>query len=153
MGRLLMDIVQIADADKIKLMNLLLIADEQESMINKYLHRGKLYALYDGDLKSICVVTEESRGVFELKNIATDPKYQRMGYGQKLIFYLFEIYKDLGTTLFVGTGDSPKIINFYQKCGFVYSHSVKNFFVDNYDHPMFEDGKQLIDMIYLKKDL
>jgi GNAT superfamily N-acetyltransferase len=134
-------------------MNLLLIADEQESMINKYLHRGKLYALYDGDLKSICVVTEESRGVFELKNIATDPKYQRMGYGQKLIFYLFEIYKDLGTTLFVGTGDSPKIINFYQKCGFVYSHSVKNFFVDNYDHPMFEDGKQLIDMIYLKKDL
>jgi len=126
-----MDIVQIADADKKKFMNLLLIADEQENMINKYLYRGKLFALYEGDLKSVCVVTEESKGVFELKNIATDPKYQRMGYGQKLIFYLFEVYKDLGTTMLVGTGDSPKTINFYQKCGFAYSHSVKNFFVDN----------------------
>jgi GNAT superfamily N-acetyltransferase len=148
-----MDIVQITDADKKNFMNLLLIADEQENMINKYLYRGRMFALYEGDLKSVCVVTEESRGVFELKNIATDPKYQRMGYGQKLIFYLFEVYKDLGTTMFVGTGDSPKTINFYQKCGFVYSHSVKNFFVDNYDHPMFEDGKQLVDMIYLKKYL
>lgn len=28
--------------------------------------------------------------------------------------------------------------------------NIKNFFIDNYDHPMFEDGKQLVDMVYLK---
>lgn len=52
----------------------------------------------------------------------------------------------------VGTGDSPLIIAFYEKCGFTRSHIIPNFFIDNYDHSMFENGKQLIDMIYLKKD-
>lgn len=148
-----MNIVQIDNTERHKFMDLLLIADEQESMINKYLYRGKMFCLYDNGLKAVCIVTEEDNSIFEIKNIATNPNYQRMGYGQKLIFYLFDYYKGLGTTMFVGTGDSPMTIHFYQKCGFVYSHLVKNFFVDNYDHPIFENGNQLIDMIYLKKDL
>ena len=53
----------------------------------------------------------------------------------------------------VGTGDSPLTIPFYEKCGFVRSHSVKNFFADNYDHPIYEGGVQLKDMIYLRKQL
>ena len=48
-----------------------LLADEQESMIDRYLERGELFALYDNDLKSICVVTEESPDTCELKSIAT----------------------------------------------------------------------------------
>ena len=54
--------------------------------------------------------------------------------------------------MFVGTGDSPLTIPFYEHCGFIISHRVENFFVENYDHPIFEAGKQLIDMVYLKKD-
>lgn len=41
-------------------------------------------------------------------------------------------------------------IAFYKNCGFVYSHRIPNFFTDNYEHPIFEAGKQLKDMIYLK---
>lgn len=52
--------------------------------------------------------------------------------------------------MLVGTGDSPITISFYKNCGFVYSHRIPNFFIDNYDYPIFEDGKQLKDMIYLK---
>ena len=48
------------------------------------------------------------------------------------------------------TGESEKTISFYKNCGFVYSHTVKDFFINNYDHEMFEGGKQLRDMIYLK---
>ncbi len=44
-------------------------------------------------------------------------------------------------------------IPFYEKCGFIYSHSIKNFFTDNYDHPIYEAGTQLIDMIYLQKKI
>jgi hypothetical protein len=54
--------------------------------------------------------------------------------------------------MFVGTGDSPSILSFYEHCGFILSHSVKNFFTDNYDHPIYENDIQLVDMIYLKKD-
>jgi hypothetical protein len=53
--------------------------------------------------------------------------------------------------MLVGTGDVPSALSFYKKCGFAESHRIQNFFTDNYDHPMFEDGKQLVDMVYLKR--
>lgn len=55
--------------------------------------------------------------------------------------------------MLVGTGETPAILSFNESCGFEKSHRVKNFFTDNYDHLMFEDGIQLVDMIYLKKIL
>lgn len=54
--------------------------------------------------------------------------------------------------MFVGTGDVPSALGFYRKCGFSESHRVKNFFTDNYDHIMIEDGIQLVDMVYLKRE-
>ena len=149
-----MELVKINDSDKTKYMDLLLIADEQVSMIEKYLYRGEMFALYDDDeVKVICVVTQEQSGVYELKNIVTVPKYQRKGYGQYLISLIADYYKEAGSELYVGTGDSPMTLDFYEKCGFIKSHIVKNFFVDNYDHPMYENGQQLVDMIYLKRQL
>ncbi len=53
----------------------------------------------------------------------------------------------------MGTGDSPLTIPFYKKCGFTYSHKIENFFIDYYDHPIFEMGVQLKDMIYLQRKL
>ena len=146
-----MEIIKIMDGDKTKYMELLLIADEQVSMIEKYLYRGDMFALYDDDVRAICIVTQEQSGVYEIKNIVTVPKYQRKGYGQHLISFIIDNYKTSGNVLYVGTGDSPMTLNFYEKCGFDKSHIVKNFFVDNYDHPIYEDGKQLVDMIYLKR--
>ena len=148
-----MEIVKIIDSDKTKYMELLLIADESESMIEEYLYRGEMFALCDDDVKAICVVTQEQPGVYEIKNIVTVPEYQRKGYGQQLISFIADYYKNSGSELYVGTGDCPTILNFYEKCGFEKSHVVKNFFIDNYDHPMYEDGQQLVDMVYLKRHL
>ncbi len=130
--------------------DLLLLADEQENMIDKYLERGEMFVLDDNGVKAECVVTKEADGVYELKNIAVMPDFQRKGYGKRLIDFLFSHYTDCNTML-VGTGDVPSTLSFYQKCGFAESHRIHNFFTDNYDHPMFEDGKQLVDMVYLKR--
>lgn len=148
-----MEVVKIADNDKANYMELLLIADEQISMIEKYLYIGDMFALYDDDVKAVCVVTEEEYGIYEIKNIVTVPKYQKKGYAKNLISYIADYYKESGKQLFVGTGDCPGILKFYEKCGFFKSHVVKNFFTDNYDHPMYEDGIQLVDMVYLKREL
>jgi ribosomal protein S18 acetylase RimI-like enzyme len=148
-----MEIVKISDSDKTKYMELLLIADEQVSMIEKYLYRGDMFALCDDDVKAICIVTQEQTGVYEIKNIVTVPEYQRKGYGQHLISFIADYYKKSGNELYVGTGDNPMILHFYEKCGFEKSHIVKNFFIDNYDHPRYENGQQLVDMIYLKRHL
>lgn len=148
-----MKIVKIADNDKTKYMDLLIIADEQINMIEKYLYRGDMFALCDDDLKALCVVTEEGPGVYEIKNMVTVPRYQRQGYGSKLISCIVDSYKDKGKDLYVGTGDVLGTLHFYETCGFERSHIVKNFFTDNYDHPIYEDGKQLVDMVYLKRRL
>lgn len=147
-----MNIVKI-EVNKKQYMNLLILADEQESMIDRYLERGTMYALDDNGIKAVCVVTDEGNGVLEIKNIAVAPEYQHRGYGRKLIDFLVSEYKDKYSILQVGTGDSPLTVPFYEKCGFEKSHTVKNFFTDNYDHPIFECGKQLIDMIYFKLSL
>ncbi len=138
---------------------MLLLADEQEDMIDKYLPGGDMFALYDddlkndNDLKSVCVVAPIDSDTCELKNIATYPEYQGKGYGRALINFISDFYKNDYKTMLVGTGETPTILSFYESCGFEQSHRVKNFFTDNYDHPMFEGDIQLVDMIYLKKDL
>jgi ribosomal protein S18 acetylase RimI-like enzyme len=129
--------------------DLLLLADEQENMVDKYLERGDMFVLEDNGVKAECVVTKEADGVYELKNIAVTPDYQRRGYGKKLIEFLLFHYTDWKVFL-VGTGDSENVLNFYKSCGFKESHRIKNFFTDNYNHPMYENEKQLIDMIYLR---
>ncbi len=148
-----MKITKIEDNSKINFMELLLLADEDSKMIEKYLYRGDLFALYDDDLKSVCVVTQESDDVCELKNIATYEKWHGKGYGSKLLDHVTSYYKGKYATMLVGTGDVPRALQFYQKNGFNISHRIKDFFTDNYDHLMFEDGIQLVDMVYLSKSL
>lgn len=139
---------------KKRFIDLLLLADEQESMIDRYLERGEMFALYNNNrLISVCVVTDEGCGTLEIKNIATYPPYQKQGFGKTLLQFLFEHYRNKCRSMLVGTGDSPLTIPFYEHSGFKYSHRVRNFFTDNYDHPIFEDGKQLVDMVYFRKVL
>lgn len=145
--------IKMVNEDKKQFLDLLLLADEQESMIDKYLERGELFTLYDKELKSICVVTGESSDTCELKNIATYEKWHGKGYGSKLIQYISTFYKDRYKYMIVGTGDIPSIIQFYENNGFSLSHRIQNFFIDNYDHPMYEEGVQLVDMVYLQKEL
>ncbi len=144
--------IKLIISNKKQFLDLLLLADEQESMIDKYLERGEMFALYDEDLKAIAVVTCEGERVYEIKNIAVYPSFQRKGYGKQLLNYLFEYYHGRCSVMFVGTGDTPSALSFYKHCGFRLSHRLKNFFIDYYDHPIYEDGKQLIDMVYLRKD-
>ena len=147
-----MTITRITENKKLYL-PLLLLADEQEDMIDRYLDRGIMYILDDNGLKCECVVTDEGNGILEIKNLATVPEHQGKGYARTLIDYVAKKYKGSYSILQVGTGDSPLTIPFYEKCGFVRSHSIPNFFTDNYDHPIFECGVQLVDMIYLRKAL
>ena len=139
--------------NKKQFLDLLLLADEQENMIDKYLPSGDLFALYDDDLKSVCVVVPINSETCELKNIATYEKYHGKGYAKTLIKFVSDYYKNNYETMLVGTGEAPTILSFYESCGFEKSYRVKNFFTDNYDQPIFEGDIQLVDMIYLKKDL
>ena len=145
-----MEFLEVVENKK-QYLDLLLLADEQEDMIDRYLDRGRMYVLEDGGVKCACVVTEEEEGVLEIKNIATRPEQQGKGYGKAMLAFIEDRYKGHYALLQVGTGDSPLTVPFYERCGFVRPHVIPDFFTDNYDHPIYEGGVQLRDMVYLQK--
>lgn len=149
-----MYIVQITEKKK-QYLDLLLLADEQEEMIDRYLERGDMFVLQDEHKKAIAVavVTVEGDNVVELKNLAVLKEEQGKGYGKRMIEYVCKFYSEKYRMLFVGTGDVDVTVGFYKHCGFTYSHRVKNFFIGNYDHPIYEDGVQLKDMVYLSRNI
>ena len=146
-------IIREVKENKKQFISLLLLADEQENMIDRYIEKGTMYVLEDDNVKAECVVTDEGNGILEIKNIAVNPENQGMGYGKTLIDFIASQYADEYSILQVGTGDSPLTIPFYEKCGFIRSHKISNFFTDNYNTPIYEGGVKLIDMIYLQRRL
>ena len=126
-----MKIIEIT-ANKKEYLDLLLLADEQEDMVDRYLEKGKMYVLDDNGVKCECVITDEGNGILEIKNIATMPEHQGKGYAKAMIEFLIKQYHGQYSVLQVGTG---------------------GFFTENYHHPIIECGVQLGDMIYLQRPL
>jgi len=146
-------IIRIITENKKDFLPLLLLGDEQESSIDKYLERGDLFALYDSDLKSVCLVTDEGDSTLEIQNLATDERYQRRGYASKLIEHIAEQYKNRYDKIILGTGDVPGILAFYARRGFTITHRIADYFTTHYEHPMIEDGVLLKDKVYLERTL
>jgi ribosomal protein S18 acetylase RimI-like enzyme len=149
-----MNSIKEISSDKERYMELLLIGDEQEDMVLRYLERGRLFVMEKaGEACAVCVVTDEGNGDLEIKNIAVLPKYQRQGIGKEFISYIQKRFSGEYRRLILGTGDSPLTVPFYEKCGFRRCGVIKNFFIDNYDHPIIEVGVRLCDMICFEKEL
>ena len=140
------------NSNKEDFMEILLIGDEEVSMINKYLEQSTIFLFFFNDiLTSICAVMEVDSETVEIKNLATYPQYRNKGYASKLLNFVFDRYKKDFKAVILGTGENETTLNFYKKRGFIQTRRIKNFFTDNYSNPIFENGKQLTDMIYLKK--
>ena len=133
-------------------LSLLLEADPSEAMIGRYLEDGEMYVLsVDGQTAAIAVVLDLGEGVFELKNLATAPEKRGMGYATRLLGHLFQLFAPRGDKLLVGT--SPAMAGFYRRFGFEPSYVARDFFRDNYEEPIVEEGEVLTDMIYLSRRL
>ena len=104
--------------NKKQYLDLLLLADEQESMIDRYLERGEMFILSDNDtVKASCVITCEDKGIYEIKSIAVYPEYQRQGYGRQLIAFVLEHYKTtrgLQLKITINVGDNAISCTLFQ---------------------------------------
>lgn len=138
--------------DKLRYLPLLLTGDESADMINRYIDRGNLFAGFIADVAvAVCVTTEESSSLTEIKNLAVHPDFQRRGFGRQMLNHVESLNR--GKTMTLGTGETPSTLHFYKSCGYAYSHRIPDFFTDNYPNPIIEEGVQLRDMIYLTKKL
>jgi ribosomal protein S18 acetylase RimI-like enzyme len=138
--------------------DLLLLADETIEAIHRYLFDSEVYVAIFPDteeLVGVFCLYETDTATVELKNIAVAESCQGKGIGSSLIGKAIAIAEDEGyKEIIVGTGDcGVRQIRFYEKNGFVKYGIKENFFPDNYDAPIYENGVQLKDMVMLKKEL
>ena len=82
-----MEIREVTENKK-RFLPLLLLADEQEDMIDRYITNGTMYVLDDDGVKAECIVEDVGNKVLEIKNIAVLPNFQRKGYGKALIDFI-----------------------------------------------------------------
>lgn len=137
--------------DKKKNLDLLLLADPEEEAIDKYIDNCEVFEFYHRDiLIGQGAVMELSSTVYEIKNFAIYEKFHNCGYGKILINLLCEKYLENFKNRYIIVGTSEQGVGFYKKCGFQFSHIVKDFFITNYKQPIFENGIQCKDMFYLK---
>ena len=139
--------------NKEQYLGLLLEADPNKDMINKYLSSGELFVLtYNDEPVCVSVVTKIDNNTLELKNIGTKENCRGKGYAKKIIKYLFDNYKTRYKKMLVGTTENN--IPFYVKQGFdKYEKTIKNFFVDNYNEEIKDGDLVCTDLIYYSKDL
>ncbi|MGD2198571.1 GNAT family N-acetyltransferase [Lysinibacillus fusiformis] len=133
----------------------LLLADESEEAIRKYLDEGTLFEVKCGEqLAGVALLIPQSQTTIELKNIAIVPKFQGKGLGKEVLRQLTAICEKEGyQTLLVGTANSSiDNIAFYQKAGFRMETIEKDFFRD-YPEPIYENGIRALDMIFFTKQL
>lgn len=137
--------------NKLRLLDLLLIGDEQENLVMQYINTCDLFVFeQDGVEAAVCAVALHDDNTLEIKNIAVRPEFQRRGIGRNMLQFVEEKYSQC-SSFFLGTGDSPLTVPFYESCGFSRSGVIPDYFTQNYDHPIFEAGVQLRDMIIFKK--
>lgn len=137
--------------------NLLLLADPSEDLVSDYFKKGLCYvAVSDsGDTVGVIVLLEITSDKMEIMNIAVDESQQGNGIGKMLLKYGIRAAKEKGyRTLEIGTGNSSiSQLALYQKAGFRITCIDHDFFVRNYDEPIFENGIQCRDMIRLSMKL
>lgn len=143
-------IITKVDKDKKQYLTLLLIGDESETMIERYLDPGTLYVgLFNGKPIAVCVTLNLDPNTVEIKNLAVEDKCRRHGYGRRMLEYVESQHSN--KKIILGTGETPSTLRFYKSCGYSYSHRIPDFFTDNYPTPIIEEGVTLRDMIYLEK--
>jgi len=136
--------------------DLLLLADETIESIDKYIHESVIYLLmFRNKPVGVCAVCEISPGIIEIKNIAVAEELRGRGFGKLMINSVINNSEINGyERVIIGTGDAGiRQINLYKKCGFEIYDKKKNFFIDNFPEPIYENGIQLIDMVMLKRDI
>ncbi len=132
-------------------MALLLLADPSKEKVRAYLPSSKCFvASNNGTVVGACVVQPRETGVQELMSIAVHPEHRKSGIGAMLLKWVIDFYRRAGASqLEVGTGTFGYQLAFYQRQGFRVIGIDRDFFVKNYDEPIFEDGIRLMDMLRL----
>ncbi|SPJ33891.1 GNAT family N-acetyltransferase [Kushneria phyllosphaerae] len=136
--------------------HLLLQADPEEAFIEVYPDDGiGLSARLDGEIVGACVLGgSRHHGELELLNIAVMPALQKRGVGTCLLETAINTAREHSYQhLVLGTGTFGYQLSFYQRHGFRVIEVQRDYFTQHYARPLFENGIQHRDRLWLAFDL
>jgi ribosomal protein S18 acetylase RimI-like enzyme len=136
--------------------DLLLLADPDRGKIDQYLPESVSFAAYQNDkVVGICVLRMHADLHFEVVNIAVEQAYRGQGIGKSLLLYAIDQARYAGgASISIATGNSSTgQVALYQKVGFVIVEIIKDYFVNNYPEPIWENGVQCRDRVLMKMAL
>jgi len=136
--------------------DLLLLADEEQAAIDRYIHQSDIYVVENNnEVTGVYALFPVDKETAEIKAIAVSESHQNRGIGK---FMLRDAELRAGARgyikLIIGTPSiAQKQLSIYQKAGFTLYETKKDFFIEYYSKPIYEDGVQLRDMSMLMKSL
>ena len=131
---------------------LLLLAQPSLENIQADLKQGICHvARIDKEIVGVFVLVQKAEQLWEITNIAVALKYQGQKIGKAVLAQAISVAQNLGAKeIEVGTGNSSlNQLAFYQKAGFRIVGIIPDFFTDNYDVSIYENGIQCRDLIRL----
>lgn len=134
---------------------LLLEADPSDERIASYPESCVCFAAWvEGHLIGACVLGPLVGNTVELLNIVVADGWQQKGIGTRLLQRaLDEATSVQADELVLGTGLHGHPLQFYLDMGFELVEIQKDYFLDHYPEPLFENGKQHIDRAWLRFSL
>ncbi|MFC0232813.1 GNAT family N-acetyltransferase [Vagococcus entomophilus] len=140
---------------------LLLEADPERKVVEKYIDQSTIFVAKEAEnivgVLAIMKLDSTEACQYELMNVSVDPLFQRRGIATKLMEHAFKWVMETiknqvdSVVLYVKTGDISPALQLYKDNGFVIEAIQKNYFLEHYAEPIYEEGQQLKNQVLLKK--
>lgn len=136
-------------------LDLLLEADPSHDSIQSYVNESRCFVIKRlGEVVGACLVQCHADNAAEILNLAVYPEFQSQGLGSGLLrFVLSSLRAEKRTCVELGTGTFGYQLTFYQRLGFRVNSVEKDYFLNHYPEPIFENGIQHKDMLRLSIEL
>ena len=136
--------------------NLPLNTDPSKKQVEEFLKHGVCFiAEVIGKIIGVILLNQISSNKLEIKNISLADDYQDKGTGKELINFTINYAKQKNYSyICIVTGNSSiNQLAIYQKCDFRIIDIDFDFFRNNHDDPIYENGIECRDMIRLQMEL
>lgn len=101
-------------SDRKQFLPLLLIGDESETMIDRYIGQGNLYARFlDGVPIAVVMTVSIDSTTVEVKNLAVADRFRRQGYGRRMLRHIENRHP--GKTSLSGREKPPRLFAFINR--------------------------------------
>lgn len=136
--------------------DLLKLADPSTIMIDSYLPKSGIYlAELEKEIIGVYVLFPISDLKVEIKNIAVKPELQGKGLGKLMLGHAEKTARSMDyKKIRIATANSSIApLHLYLSQGFLLQEIIPDFFIENYEKPIFENGVQCRDLMVLEKNI